>query len=531
MAVLIGGIQPRTTITASNVSELTGARDVHALTVGDRTFVYVAGLIGDGIRSFELKSDGSLTGGASLADDASLEIKGAIGFTSTTIGSSTFLYVNGFDDDGISAFRVNGDGSLTNIQNIDDAGAPLQLDGTRGRMAAVDVGSKSFLVASGYFNDGFSVFQIGSDGRLTNTDNIEDEDNGDYELNNARDMASAVVGGRSFVFAAGSNDDGVSSFEIGADGKATFRDSVDDASNAALQIQGAYGVATAAVAGTTYLLATGEDDDGVSVFSVSSSGALTNVFNVQDNDKLGLDSPRGLTTFTIEGEVFVAVSAATDKALTVFHLGSGGVLTDVTTVFDNADLALDGTRYSAFANVGGAPLLIGAGFADSGISTFEIGGGVDKLKGGSGADLLLGLAGNDNLKGGGGNDRIKGGDGNDKITGGNGRDILMGDKGNEDFIFLKTKESAPSGKKRDHIENFKGKDEIVLKKIDADKTESGNQAFVLDRDGSFDAGEIRVKDIKAGTLLEMNIDNDAKAEMSILLDDYNGKINNSDFIF
>lgn len=531
MAVRIGAIEARSTITATDVSELTGTRDVHVVTMDDRTFVYVAGLIGDGIRSFELGADGSLKGGTSLADDATLELWGAISFSSMVIGGNTFLYVNGFDDDGISAFRVNSDGTLANIQNINDDGPPMQLNGTRGRTAIATADGKSFLVASGYFDDGFSVFRIGSDGRLTNTDNIDDDENGAFELNNARDMASAVVDGHSFVFVAGYNDSGVSVFEIDGNGLATFRSSVDDASNPSLQLQNAYGLATAEVAGTTYLIASGEEDDGLSVFSVDGAGQLVNVYNVEDNGKIGLNSPRGITTFTLEDEVFLSVSAATDNALSVLHLGSGGILTDVTAVFDDGSVALGGTRYSAYAKVGGDPFLIGAGFSESGISSFEIGGGKDKLKGTSKADLLLGLDGNDTLKGQGGADRLKGGNGSDKLYGGNGKDTLMGDKGSEKFIYEKTKESSGSGKKRDHIENFKGNDEIVLKKIDADKTVSGNQAFELDDGGAFEAGEIRIKEKKNGVLLQMNVDNDSKVEMSIMLDDFSGKLKDNDFDF
>jgi hypothetical protein len=531
MAVLIGSITPRATVTNSGSAELTGARDLYAVTMGDQTYVYVAGLVGDGITRFNLGANGSLTNSASIPDTATLEIAGAVSFASASVGGSTYLYVNGFDDDGISAFRLNADGSLSNIQNIDDPGKGLQLDGTRGQMATVSVGNTEFLVGSGYFDDGISVFRIGADGKLTNTDNIDDGLNGDFELNNARDVTSAVVGGHSFIFVAGENDNGVSVFELNSSGKAIFRDSVDDASNGALNLQGAYGVTTGTVGGATYLIASGEQDDGLSVFSVSSTGQLTNVFNLEDNAARGLDAPRGLTTFTLEGETFVSVSAATDNALSVFHLGAGGALTDVTEVFDNSELALRGSRYNTFTTVDGVPLLLATGQSDSGVSSFELGGSADKLKGGAAADILLGLAGNDNLKGGGGKDTILGGLGNDKLTGGSARDSLEGGKGNDDFIFLKAKESGPSGGKRDHIEDFKGKDEIILKKVDADTTDKGNQAFHLDHDGAFDAGDIRVKDTKAGLLLQMNTDHDTKVEMSILLSDFHGKINDNDFVF
>ena len=162
-----------------------------------------------------------------------------------------------------------------------------------------------------------------------------------------------------------------------------------------------------------------------------------------------------------------------------------------------------------------------------------VSGGLDKdtLLGGAGDDRLMGGSEDDRLDGGKGADALLGGRGNDGLAGGNGRDSLRGDAGADDFIYTATKESGSSDKKRDRIEDFAGKDEIILKEIDADATRKGNQAFELDRGGAFEAGEIRVKDVKAGTVLEMNVDNDAKAEMSILLAGYDGKINNADFDF
>lgn len=532
MAVLFGGLAPRSTVTdAGGNATLEGARDVEAVNVGGNSFVYVTGLFGDGLSSFQLGSDGSLNSIGNINDNDTLELAGAVSFTSVAIGGSTYLYANGYDDDGLSAFRVEANGALTNIQNIQDTSGStgLQLNGTRGQLTTATAGGNNFVVATGYLDDGVSVFRVNGDGTLGNTANVDKT--AVAALNQPRDATSAVVDGRSFIFVAGYGADAVSVFELDAAGGLTFRSSVTDASNGALNLDGAYGVTTATVAGAAYLVVSGEEDDGLSVFQVDGSGQLQNVFNVEDSGERGLDAPRGLTTFTLQGETFVAVSAATDAALSVFHLGAGGRLSDVSAFFDTDATALRGSRYNTFTEVGGVPLLLATGQSDKGVSTFELGGDADRIKGGSEGDLVLGLAGNDNLQGGGGKDTLLGGLGNDKLQGGAARDVLEGGKGNDDFIFKSVRESGPSGGKRDRIEDFRGRDDIVLRKIDADKTEKGNQKFDLDAGGGFDAGEIRVKDTKAGVVLEMNIDADARAEMSLLLSDFNGKINDADFLF
>ena len=50
-----------------------------------------------------------------------------------------------------------------------------------------------------------------------------------------------------------------------------------------LELHGASGVTTAEVGGTTYLFVTGYNDDGFSMFSVADDGTLMNTTNVSDD--------------------------------------------------------------------------------------------------------------------------------------------------------------------------------------------------------------------------------------------------------
>jgi hypothetical protein len=413
MAVLIGGLVSRGTVLdgSSGDLQLRNAYGVHTLSLGGTTFVYVTGLYDDGLSAFELAPDGTLTNIQNIDDGpvaGALEIRGATAINSATVGGVTYLYVAGSIDDGISVFEVASDGTLTSIQNLADDAA-LQIRGIEGRMAVATVDGTTFLVATGDDDNGFSVFQVNGDGTLSNTQNVNDA--GVLELDNAMDAIAVQVGARTFVVVAGEDDNGLSVFELHGDGTVTNTFNVTD--GGVLNLWGAMGLATATVDGTTYLIASGGHDDGLSVFSVSASGQLANVHNVSDSAALGLAGAQGLTTFTIDTATFLAVSGRDDDALSIFHVGAGGVLTNVTAAFDTAGLALDGTFHNAFANVGGTNFLIATGYEDNSLGTFEIGGGDDTLVGTAGFDLLLGLGGDDTLDGAGGSDRFVGGSGDD----------------------------------------------------------------------------------------------------------------------
>ena len=159
-------------------------------------------------------------------------------------------------------------------------------------------------------------------------------------------------------------------------------------------------------------------------------------------------------------------------------------------------------------------------------------GGNDQILGLSGRDYLNGSFGNDKLHGDKGKDELLGGAGDDKLWGGTARDVLEGGKGADAFIFTTPKDSGPSLKSSDRIEDFiRGDDRIVLTRIDATTGAPGNQDFELDRGGPFEAGEIRQHRVQAGLRVEINLDDDARAEMSILLMGLSGRLGASDFEF
>ena len=78
--------------------------------------------------------------------------------------------------------------------------------------------------------------------------------------------------------------------------------------NATLQLSTAQFATTAVVAGTTYLFVTGFGDDGLSVFSVAADGRLTNVANVHDNATLELDAAWEVTTAVVAGTTYLFVA-------------------------------------------------------------------------------------------------------------------------------------------------------------------------------------------------------------------------------
>jgi 6-phosphogluconolactonase (cycloisomerase 2 family) len=198
---------------------------------------------------------------------------------------------------------------ILNTDNVTDD-PQLALDEATFATTAVVAGT-TYLFVTGYADAGVSAFAVAPDGTLTNVDNVFDDD-GTPHLGGASGVTTAVIGGNTYLFVAGYLGNGVLVLSVAADGTLTHADHVWDSHAATLELRGAFGVTTAVVGGNTYLFVTGAEDDGVSVFRVAPNGTLANVFNVVDDATLALERPMGATTAVVGGVTYLFVAGATD---------------------------------------------------------------------------------------------------------------------------------------------------------------------------------------------------------------------------
>ena len=358
--------------TDAGVLELDGATSVTTAVVGTTTYFFVAGFFDDGVSVFSVGADGSLATVFNVTDAGALELDGAASVTTAVVGSTTYLFVAGQLDNGVSVFSVANTGSLTSVFNIEDTPGTLDLSRAASVATAV-VGTTTYLFVASRVDDSVTVFSVANNGSLTEVDTQSNRADRNLKLNGATSVTTAVVGTTTYLFVAGSEDDGVSVFSVANNGSLTSVFNIDDASDSALELDGAASVATALVGTTTYLFVAGEADDGVSVFSVApNTGRLTSVFNVADAGELELDGARSVTTATAGAATYLFVAGEADDGVSVFSVGADGSLASVANIADTGAMNLDGAASVTTAVVGGETYLLVAGEADDGVSVFSL---------------------------------------------------------------------------------------------------------------------------------------------------------------
>lgn len=430
-------------------------------------------------------------------------------------GGASADYMDG--GDGSDTYFVDNEGDIT-VERFNDA-----------------LGGLDNVFASASHTIGFGIENLG----LTGTGDIDGTGNANANLitgNVGNNVLEGLAGNDTL---SGGDGDDVLRGGTGADGMAGGLGSddyfVDDAGDTVTEDP------TDPAGGTddVFALVSFTLGDGVENLFLEGGGDLDGTGNGLDNTLIGNDGSNVLSG--LGGSDLLDGGAGAD-ALTGgtgdddYYVDNAG-----DTVTEDPDDPAGGSDavYASISYALGAGLedlfLLGAGDLDgtgNSLDNAMTGSeGANRLRGKGGEDALFGLGGQDDLEGAGGNDRLEGGVKADTLLGGKGRDLLSGQGGSDDFVFTSVKDSGTSKSTRDQILDFKGKDDIVLTDIDADNGQAGDQDFRIDDGGSFDAGEIRITTIKAGVRIELNVDGDAKAEMSILLKGFTGTINASDFEF
>ena len=434
---------------------LSTASAVANLTINGRTFLYVTSLFDDGVSVFEVNAAGTLSNVENVndADNANLLLNGATDIATVLIDGQPFMFATGFDDEGISGFAALANGGLVSPAatvarplgpaNHNNSGSVFfQLAGARDVVSAA-VGGNTYLFVAGADDDGVEVLSVANDGTLVHAHSVNDAEGVNRQLNGVENLATATVGGTTYLFAAGQLDDGISVFSVAANGVLTHVDSVDDSEDPALRLDIVEELTTAVVGAKTFLFAASVGDDGISVFEVAANGILTHVFNIVDNPTLALDNVFGLEAFNIAGTTYVVASGEGEDGISVFAVAADGTLLHQTTIFDDLFVGLNIAFDFSTAVVNGNTFLFVPDAVEDSVSAFRVDTTGLTISGTAGNDTINALNSapgqllpselGDTISGLGGTDNIDGLGGGDTIIGGAQADILNGGAGDDIF--------------------------------------------------------------------------------------------------
>ena len=188
------------------------------------SYLFIGGLEETpGLSSFKIEGDGKLTHVQSMKDTESIFTDGIIGMFTHKINGNTYLYTGGFQDNGVSSFKVHDNGKFKNINNIGDNRSDRYLTGAY-PVTGVQLGANYYIIVGHrhhqyykrggsfiknpdffYHGDGVSVFKVDNKGALIPHSVLKDDEN--TKLKGQTRIEIVSVTDTEAVLAVGTRDD------------------------------------------------------------------------------------------------------------------------------------------------------------------------------------------------------------------------------------------------------------------------------------------------------------------------------------
>ncbi len=218
-----GALKRVSLVEDTNETHLGTAITLQVIHMKQSSYLFIGGLEKTpGLSSFKIENSGKLTHIQSIKDDETIHTDGIIGMFVHKIKGKTFLYTGGFQDNGISSFRVYENGTFKNINNISDNNTDRYLTGTY-PVTGVTLGDNNYVIVGHrhhkyykrngfikktdfvYHGDGVSVFKVNKKGALVPHYILKDDET--TKLQGQTRIEVVSVNKNEAVLAVGTRDD------------------------------------------------------------------------------------------------------------------------------------------------------------------------------------------------------------------------------------------------------------------------------------------------------------------------------------
>ncbi|WP_298371263.1 Dabb family protein [uncultured Lutibacter sp.] len=173
------------------------ARGMVADNINGTDFLFIANKHGNVIETFKILDNGSLKRVALIEDTDKTHLGTAITLQVVHMKKASYLFVGGLEETpGLSSFKIQNDGKLTHVQSMKDD-EKIHTDGIIG-MFIHRVKGKTYLYTSGFQDNGVSSFRVYENGKFKNVNNISDNTTDRY-LTGAYPVTGVTLGDSKYV--------------------------------------------------------------------------------------------------------------------------------------------------------------------------------------------------------------------------------------------------------------------------------------------------------------------------------------------
>ena len=270
---------------------------------------------------------------------------------------------------------------LTAADSITDT-ETLKLFNARG-IATFESGGGTYAAVTGYLDYGVQILDVTNPYGITaaasdagaGPDRCRHHrsiaDDAALELAGAWGVATFTSGGGTYAAVTAYFGDGVQILNVTDPSDITATDSIGDTETR--ELSGAYGIATFTSGSRTYAAVTALwDDDGVQILDVTNPSDITAAGSIGDTRTLELSGASDVATFTSGGRTYAAVAAYWDDGVQILDVTNPSAVTAAGSIGDTAALELDGAHGITTFTSGGRAYAAVAAYWDDGVQILDV---------------------------------------------------------------------------------------------------------------------------------------------------------------
>jgi len=199
---------------ANSFTELADPRGVDTFTIGSNTYAIIASnpdATGGGVQLVDISDPSNVVAKDAATDGVGgfTHLDGALDVDTFTIGSSTYAIVGSEGDNGVQIIDISDPANIIPLDTATDGENNFdELDNASG-VDTFTCGKRTYAVVAATADDGVQLIDISDPSNIKAIHSVTDGENGVTELDNTRIVHVATVNGSTYVIATGVNDDGV----------------------------------------------------------------------------------------------------------------------------------------------------------------------------------------------------------------------------------------------------------------------------------------------------------------------------------
>ena len=303
-------------------AELEGATDVAAISNGSHAYAVAASRTDDGVQIINVTNPALPVPTASITHNSTYpELGGASAVETIVINNASYALVASTVDDGVQIINVTNPALPVPTASITHNSTYPELDGASG-IATVTINSRHYALVTAYVDDGVQIIDITNPASPVATADITDGEDGFDTLDGALGIATAAIGSRTYAIVAANADNGTQIIDISNPASPSPVAEAKHGQNGFAVLEGASGVATAAIGSRTYAIVAANASHGVQVMDISNPSspvATAAIVNGSGGfDMLGNAS--GVTMATYADQFYAIVASVGSDGLQFINM-------------------------------------------------------------------------------------------------------------------------------------------------------------------------------------------------------------------